>query len=255
MIYRKHFTKFSIITSIFFLIILLSTLVYLNLYDTYLSYQSNLELLYGNINETNLLILKIDNRSFENIVYYYLIYLNFGSILFFLHSTILAVKTISFDNNAEKIFITAPIKKETFLKNKIILAIINIFILHILNYLVLIIYFSINKASNFYLGLLLIEIAIFLSSLAIYSIILAIVSFIKKRSYILATALTILFCFIILSLIYKITNFFVLSYINPLCYFNYIDILDNHELNLEYIICVLVILIFGFNISIYREEV
>ena len=98
--------------------------------------------------------------------------------------------------------------------------------------------------------LFLIQLALFLTSITTYSITLAITSFIKNKNFSILLALGLLALFLIISIIYKITNFPLLSYICPLCYFDYISILDNTNLSLNYLASIIIFTVFGLNLAI-----
>lgn len=254
MIYRSHLKNYLKLSLIYLALIFMTTTIFLSLYPSYLENESNLRAIYNALSPTILSILKIDQLSFSNILYYYAIYLNLGLILYLLLATHLAIKTIHDDNIYLKIFITKPLKKSTYLKKKIGLALLNILGLNILMYLYLITYLSFYDVSSLYLTLFLIQLAIFLASLTIYSIVLAVAAFIKKNSLTILVALALLAFFVILSIIYKVTNFKPLAYICPLCYFDYLKIILNHTLGLDYLASIVVISVFGLNLALCESE-
>lgn len=250
MIYKTHLKRYLFLSLIYLLIIISTTTIFLSLYNNYLLNKNNLISIYNNISPLSLNILKISYLSFDNILYYYVIYLNVGIFFYLLLASHLAIKTINEDNKYINIFITKPFSKGAYLKKKISLAIFSLFIVNLIIYIYLIIYFSFYNLKQLYLVLFLIQLALFLTSITTYSITLAITSFIKNKNFSILLALGLLALFLIISIIYKTTNFSLLSYICPLCYFDYISILDNTNLSLNYLASIIIFTVFGLNLAI-----
>lgn len=254
MIYRKHFYNYAKISLIFLIIILTTTIIHLSLYNNYQSYKEPLEKLYAVIPQAQLDFLNITSLSFTNIIYYYIIYSNFGQILYLLLAIILAVKTMKDDSIYTKIFLTKPINKRSYLKTKIGLSLVCLFSTNIIMFFILLIYLSFYNVSSLFLILLLLTIANMASELTIYSLVLAISAFLNKTNIIALLAALILIFFIILSIIYQITNLKIIAYIDPLCYFDFIDIIANHKLQLDYLASMVIITTFGINLAICEYE-
>lgn len=247
MYYSKLFIKYLKISLLFLIIIFISSLIFLLLYPKYQNSEFELINIYNQIDNKALNFLNLSTLSFKNILAYYLIYLNIGIVIYLLLAIILAIYTTNSNNYYNKILVTAPIDYKKELKKKVFLALINILIVDFLIYIFLIIYFSFYNTNI--LGLTLLIIAIFCSQLTIYALVLAISTFINNN-YIYLISIMILFIFIIISIIYKMLDFKVLAYICPLCYFNYLDIITNNNIELDYLASMIIITVFGFNLAL-----
>lgn len=247
MYYNKLFIKYLKISLIFLFIIFATSLIFLLLYKRYQNDELNLIHIYNQIDNNSLSFLNLSSLSFKNILAYYLIYLNIGIIIYLLLAIILAIYTTNSNNYYNKILITAPINYKKDLKKKVFLALLNLIIVDFLIYIFLLIYFSFYKTNI--LGLTLLTLAIFCSQLTIYALVLAISTFINNN-YIYLISIIILIVFIIISIIYKMLDFKILAYICPLCYFDYLDIITNNNIQIDYLASMVIITIFGFNLAL-----
>ena len=254
MIYRKIFNDYLKISFSILILIILTSSLFLALFDVYKDNQNSLELIFESIPPTTLNLLKLTSNSFSDLIYYYAIYLNFGSLIYFVLAIILAIKTIKDDSKYNSIFITKVENKTTYLKKKILFAVTCLFLVNFISYLYLIIHFSFYFSPNKYLVLFLLQLALFLTEITIYSLILAISSFLLKSPYIIITTIVISFIFIILAAIYKTTNLKFIAYLDPICYFDYLKIIADKTLSLDYLAAIVVIVVFGLNFALCEYD-
>lgn len=254
MIYRKHFFNYAKTALVFFLLILISTFIHLGLFTSYQNNQASLTNLYSLISPAQLEFLNITDLSFTNIFYYYALYFNFGQILYLLLAITLAVKTMKSDSIYTKIFITKPINKRSYLKRKIALALLCLFATNILMFLILLIYFSFWNLEHVFITILLLTLASMAAELTIYALVLGISAFLNKTNVIALLVALIIIFFIILSVIYQITDLKILAYLDPLCYFNLIDIISERNLELDYLASMVIITTFGINLALCEYE-
>ena len=254
MIYRKIFNNYLRLSLLALILIILSTSVFLSLFNVYKTNQPNLEIIFNSLPKTTLNLLRLTPNSFTDLIYYYAIYLNFGSLIYFILAIALAIKTIKDDSKYNSIFITKVENKTTYLKKKILFAVTCLLLVNLISYLYLIIHFSFYFSSNKYLILLLLQLALFLTELTIYSLILAISSFLIKSPYIIITTVVVLFVFIILAAIYKTTNLKFIAYLDPICYFDYLKIITDKALSLDYLAAIVIIVVFGLNFALCEYD-
>lgn len=255
MVYKNIYLNYLKTCLIFLVIIFSTSFIFLLLFNNYKNYQFNLINIFNSIDKSTLNYLKISLKSLDNISYYYLIYLNLGLILYSMLSCILGIKTIKDDEIYKNLFVTMLFKKKNHLIKKIILALLNIFMIDLMMFLFLGIYFKIYDIDNAFLISFLLMLADIVIEITIYSITIAISAFIKTNSIIYLTSSLVLIFFIIINIIYKITSFKPLAFLSPLCYFDFISIIDNLSLSLDYFASMIIISTFGLNLAIceYRR--
>lgn len=253
MIYKYIIKKIALL-SLFFIIISVSFITTIHLlYGDFLAKNSLIITFFNSLDESLLQILNVNLNSINNVLSYFLLFINVIILINSFYVILLAIKTSKY--NEEFLLLINPLIKRpsSYLKNKIIISFITIILYNLILYLIYLLVLNIAGSLNAY-TLFLVFLAFIIYELTLFSLVTMISTFIKSKTNTYLLSFLLLLFFFILRIIIIETNFSLLSYLNPLNYFNYLDIINNNELPLRYISAFIIITVFSLSFAISESE-
>lgn len=257
MIYRDIFKK-ALRTTLFALIFLiLISLIWLLNYPNFQETLPKTISFLEEIDINKLKALNIDLSIIHTPLGYYAVLINVLVLVYVIYASILALNTIASDIELDRATPTKPLQPKQYLKSKILIALGPLFLLNLIMFIFNSIYLS-CLTDNVIANLFLIQCGLLISQLTIYFIMLMFSTFIRNKSLFSLVSFFILALLFSLMVIYKMTDFKLLAYINSLCFFNYIEIITTKTFQIDYLAAWIIISFFAisftFSLYDYKED-
>lgn len=237
--------KVVYLSLIFVFFIIVSTILHCVSFKFVTENLDNVLNVLSNIPKDKLSLLYFSKGVFQNQLNYYSIYLNYFVLFYGLFAILLAKFSFEERDRYLNFCYTIPKSRRKIFIIKLTKSLLTLIAVNLTIYIMNLIIFAIlnNKLAplfTIFLGLLIIQITI-------YSITLLVLSFRKKES--LLVPIMILFVFVMLNIVYKSTNLVFLSYINPLSFFDYFELITTKRFDLSFFFAFVFITIFSISFS------
>ena len=142
-----------------------------------------------------------------------------------------------------------PIKRTEYLKKRIYISMGILLLSHVLIFISLYIFLLFFKVDNLFWMLFLIQAGLFLSQVAIYSLVLMITTFIPDFKLINILGVLLVMFFVVFEMIYRVTDLKWLTYFNPLCYIDTSFNLEHHRLSFDYLAAIIMLCFFSLTFT------
>lgn len=239
-------SKKVVYLSLFFeLFIILTTIIHYISFNYVTRNLDSVIKILSNIPQDKLSLLYFSKGVFSNQLNYYSIYLNYFILFYGFYAILLAKFSFEERDRYLNFCYTIPKSKRKIFIIKLIKSLFTLITVNLTIYIFNLILFSVNH--NKLSPLFTIFLALLIIQITIYSITLLVLSFRKKET--LLVPIMILFVFVMLNIIYKSTNLTFLSYINPLSFFDYFEIIKTNHLDLSFFFAFVFITIFSISFS------
>ncbi len=249
MIYKDFFKARLKSSIIYTIIIIILSISWMGLFNSFSAAKPEILTFLNEINIEKLEALDINPNTIFEPLYFYSFFLTFGIIVYSLFAVNLAIQTILENNDKERLMLTKPIKRTDYLKVRIYISLAILVLSHILIFISLHITLAFFNVEHLFSLLFLIQLGIFLSQIAIYSLVLMITTFIPDAKLINILGVLLVLIFVMLEMVARVANQGWLTYINPLSYFNPNFTIEHKRLSFDYLAAMIALCFFSFSFT------